>query len=123
MGTSIVAGCDATPVLDPAEHVFDAMSLLVEDIVIGRGFFAVFARRNAGRNPLFFQSIAEPVGVIAAIGQQFLGAWQTLEQLSGTLVVAHLARSQQEQQRPSQSIGDGVQLGIQAAFRSSDAAG
>ena len=34
MGATVVSGVDAAPVLDPPEHVFDAVALLVEDGVV-----------------------------------------------------------------------------------------
>lgn len=123
MGTSVVSGGDAPPILDPAEHVLDAIALLVEDcVVLGRGP-ALFAWWNAGRNAFVFQSVAEPVGVVTTICQQFLGFGQAVEQMPGTLIVAGLARGEEKQQGSAQPIGDGVQLGIQAAFRASDTAG
>ena len=41
MGASIVAGVDAAPVLEPAEHVLDAMALAVECLVMRDRNFAV----------------------------------------------------------------------------------
>ena len=36
VGAAIVAGVDASPVLEAAENVFDAMALAVERLVVGR---------------------------------------------------------------------------------------
>ena len=41
MGTAVVAGVDAPPVLDFAEHVLDALPLPVEGAVMGDRDFAV----------------------------------------------------------------------------------
>lgn len=79
MGASIVSCCDASPVLDPAEHVFDAVSLLVERFVVFGGMLALFARRDSRGNAFIFQTVAEPVGIVAATGQQLPGFWQTVE--------------------------------------------
>lgn len=89
---SIIACGDAPPVLYPAEHVLDAVSLFIEGLVEGGWILPVLAWWNAGRNSLVFQAIAKPVGIIATIGKQFLGAGQTLEQLPRAVVVADLAR-------------------------------
>jgi hypothetical protein len=41
VGATVVSCVDAPPVLDPAEHVFDAVALLIEDGVVRdrNGFF------------------------------------------------------------------------------------
>lgn len=123
MGASVVSGGDAPPVLDPTEHVLDTISLPIKDFVIVGRVTAFLARWNTGRNAFVFQTVTEPVGVVAAICQQFLSFGQAIEQMPGPLIVAGLARCEEKQQGSAQSIGDGVQLGIQAAFRSSNTAG
>ena len=35
MGAAVVAGVDASPILQPAEHVLDLVALLVERAVMG----------------------------------------------------------------------------------------
>ena len=41
MGAAVVAGVDTAPVLELAEHVFDAVTLAVERTVVGDGHPAV----------------------------------------------------------------------------------
>ena len=123
MGASIIARCDAPPVLDPAEHVFDPVSLPVERFVVVDWLLAVAPWRDAGLDPFVSQSLTKPVSVIAAIGQQVFGVGQTVEQVASPFVIADLTRCEEEQQGPPRSIGDCVQLGIQAAFGASDTAG
>ena len=98
MGASVISCCDTSPVLDPAEHVFDAMALPVEDFVVVGRVLSLFPWWNARRNPLVFQFLAKPVGIIAAIGEQLLGFRQFAEQLPCALVVAHLAFGEQKHQ-------------------------
>ncbi len=123
MGASVVSGRDAPPILDPAEHVLDTVPLPIEDFVVVGRVASLLAWWNAGRNAFVFQSVAEPVGVVTTICQQFSGFGQAIEQVPGTLIVAGLAGGEEEQQGPSQAVCDGVQFGIQAAFRASDTAG
>ena len=101
MSASVVSGGDAPPILDPAKHVLDTISLPIEDFVVVGRVASLLAWWNAGRNPLVFQSVAKPVGVIAAICQQLSGFRQTIEQVPGTLVVAGLARGEEKQQGPA----------------------
>ena len=49
MGASVVTGCDAAPVLDPAKDIFDLVALAVEVLVVVVLDLAVIARRNARR--------------------------------------------------------------------------
>ena len=108
MSASVVSGCDASPVLDPAEHVLDAMALSIEVLVVFGRVVSFGTGWDAGRNAFFFQGIAEPVGVIAAIREQFLCAGQSFDQVARALVVTGLAGGQQEQQGPTQAIRDSV---------------
>ena len=41
MGATVVSGVDASPVLEPPEHVLDSVALFVEDGVVGDRGFAV----------------------------------------------------------------------------------
>jgi len=117
MSTSIVSCCDTSPVLDHAEHVFDAVALLVEHIVIVVGSRRFFLGEMQGEIPLSFNPLR------SHDRQSTPWLWAGDRAVVGHLVITHLARSQQERQWPSPAIGDGMQLGIQATLRSSDAAG
>ncbi len=83
MSASVVSGRDAPPILDPAKHVLDTISLPVKDFVVVGRVAALFAWWNAGRNAFVFQSVAEPVGIVATICQQFPGLGQAIEQVPG----------------------------------------
>jgi hypothetical protein len=41
MGTSVVTGMDAPPIFDPSEHVFDLVSLAIEQTIKFNGRLAV----------------------------------------------------------------------------------
>ena len=59
------ASCDASPVFDPAEEVFDLVPLAVEGfVVIGRRL-AMPQWRDAGVDALLGEGGAEPVAVVA----------------------------------------------------------
>src|SRR3546814_1921948 len=65
----IVACCDPSPVLEAAEHDLDAVAAFVAALVVFDGLAAYFPARDAGRDALFLQGIAEPVGIIAPVGE------------------------------------------------------
>ena len=71
MGASIVAGVDTSPVFETAEHVFDFVPLAVENSVVADRRLAVCSAWNAGRDAALLESFAEPVGVLASVGEQF----------------------------------------------------
>ena len=63
------------------------------------------------------QSLSYPVR------QQFPCLRQVAQQQGGSLVIAHLAFGEQQQDRSALAVGDGVQLRVQAALRAADTAG
>jgi hypothetical protein len=119
---AVVAGGDAAPVLEAAEHDLDAVTAFVPALVVFDGQRAGFAARNAGLDALLLQRIPEPVGVIAAVGQQPLRLGQVVEQGRRTGVIADLAGGHEEAQGAAVGIGDGVKLGVHAALGPADQA-
>ncbi len=78
MSASIVAGCEAAPILDPAERVFDAIALpAVVFVIVGR----LFALRLVGCKvkSLYLSMHFGTSGIITAIGQQLLGLEQAFD--------------------------------------------
>jgi hypothetical protein len=62
VGAAVVAGVNAAPVLEPAEHVLDLVTSAVEDGVVRDGHLAVGLGRYTGGDIAIGQSVAEPVG-------------------------------------------------------------
>lgn len=67
----VVAGCDAPPILEPAEATFDDIAALVGFLVMADLLFAIGFARNNGLDALLLQEGSDRVGVIAFIGEQF----------------------------------------------------
>ena len=67
MGATVITRGDAPPVLEPAEHVFHLVALLVEFSVVFDLGFTVLLGWNAGCNTLFSKGCPEPVSIITAI--------------------------------------------------------
>ena len=59
----VVSGGDPPPVLEAAEHDLDAVAAFVAALVVFDGLVPYFPARDAGRDALFLQGIAEPVGM------------------------------------------------------------
>src|SRR5690606_12955491 len=103
--------------------VLDLVALAVEDLVVVVLDLAVGARRNAGGDPALDQRRAEPVAVVTLIAEQFLGVGERAKQQPSPFVIAHLTLGQEHDDRAPQSIADGVQFGVQAAFGAPDTSG
>lgn len=123
MGAPIVSGMDASPVFEPSEHVFDAMTLAIEDSVVGDMDLAIDLRRDARGNAALDECMAEPVGIIPSVGQHCFGRRQSIEEHGGALVVAGLAFGQRQANGATAAIAHGMKFGSQAASAASDTAG
>ena len=70
MGAAVIAGMDASPVLEFSEHVLDLVAAPVEHPVEGRRVFPVGFWRYAGGDAARNERLAEPVCVISLVAQQ-----------------------------------------------------
>ena len=68
VGASVVAGVDASPVFEAAEHDLDLVALAVQLSVMRDSDLAVGLGRDAGLDAALGQGISEPVAVIAFVG-------------------------------------------------------
>ncbi len=98
------------------------MPALVAAAVVLDGLAARLAARDAGLDALVGQGFAEPVGIVASVGEQPVGSWQSVEQGERAGVVAYLARAQEEAEGPPVRVGDRVELRVEPALRASDEA-
>jgi hypothetical protein len=110
MGASVISGVDASPVLEPTEHVFDLVTLAIENAVVPDRLFAVGSGRDAGRDAAFGESLAEPVGVIALIAEQLCCGRERVNHQGCTLVIAHLAFAEQHDDRKPLAIAYGMRF-------------
>ena len=108
--------------IQAAEHDLDAAAAFVAALVVFDGLVPYFPARDAGRDPLFLQGVAEPVGIITSVGQHPLRFGQTVEQSRRARVIADLPGGHEEADRTTVRIGHSMQLGIHAAFRAPDQA-
>lgn len=76
MGAAVVACVDAAPVLQATEHVFDAVSLAVENGIVRDRYPARAGRGDAGRYSALGQCAAEAIAVLTAVAKQFAGRRQ-----------------------------------------------
>lgn len=85
--------------------------LVVSDRLVARS-----PARDAGLDALGLQGVSEPVGVVAAVAEQPLRFWHIVEQRCRVGVVADLASGHEEAQGAAVRVGNGMELGVHAAF-------
>ena len=117
-----VARGDAPPALEPAEHDLDAIAALVAALVVFHGLLARLPAWDAGFYPSVLQCFSKPVGIMAPIRQKPLGLRQAVQKRRCAGIITDLSCRHEEANGPTFRIGDGVQLRVHAAFRSTDLA-
>ena len=70
MGTAVISCCYAPPVFEPAEHVFDLMTLFVDGFAVPGRIVAALSWWDAGRYLLGFQRGSEFIAVISLVADQ-----------------------------------------------------
>ena len=120
MCTTIVAGGDASPVLQSTEGVLDAVALAVEYLIVGQRPLARAGGRDARGDAAFRQLVAEPSAVVAAVAEELSCGRQERQEQRGAVVVAALPLGQQQGDRPPLPVAGGVQLGVQPALGAAD---
>ena len=76
---AVISCCDAAPVFEFTEHVLDFVALLVESFIVCDLYLSVLLGRDAGLDAFAFQSLSEPIGIVAAIRQKVLGQRQIID--------------------------------------------
>jgi len=112
MRATVISCCDAAPVFELAEHVFDPVALLVESLAVFDLYLSGLFRRNTGFDASVFQSFPEPTGIEAAIRQKVLGKRQIINDQARTFVIIHLAFRQEHHNRAAYTTANGVELGV-----------
>ena len=119
-GEPIVAGGEATAVLEPAEHALDSIAAFVECLAEATRPKPVGLWRDVRDSALGFDQVANTVGVICAVGMDDTPLRQIDEQRFRRTAVCRLTRRQVEGEWSAVSIGDGVDLGIATAPADAD---
>lgn len=90
MGTAVIPGRDTSPVLQPAEYIFNKMSLLIQRVVKGKCFISSFSGWHADCHPSGFQRFTQPRCVVASVCQKRTVIEEEMLEDGCTLVVAGL---------------------------------
>ena len=122
MCASVVSCCDASAVLEPFEHALDEVSLFVEFCVVGERYLAVGSAGDAGGDFAGGEGVADPVAVVALVGDQGLGIRQAGQENLGAAIVVDLTLGQQQPHGSAVAVADRVDLGVEAASGPPDTA-
>lgn len=91
-GEFVVAGGEASAVLEAAEHALDGIATLVEGFAEAAFPAAVALGRDVGDRALILDQIADAVAVIGAVGVDDAAPGQGVEQVLGGAAVGGLSR-------------------------------
>ena len=110
MGTAVVAGGNASPVLQLGKQVLHLMAHLVQPLAVRDLLVAVPSRWDAGRDALLQQQGTDLVTVIPLISNQDPRLWKILQQQVSTGAVTALPFAEVKADRPSFAVADHMQL-------------
>ncbi len=122
-GELVVAGGEAATVLEAAEHALDGVAALVEGLAEAAFPAPVGFGRDVGDRALLLDYVADAVAVVSAIGVNDAAHRQACQQQFARLAVGCLSGRQQEGERSSLAVGDGVNFGVAPAPADTDRLG
>jgi hypothetical protein len=109
---AVVAGVDAPPVLQLAEHVLDLVALSVEQPVMRYLDFPVGFRWDTGFDLPVCKGVAQPVRIVTLVGQQNSGSGHGSHQGGGTCVITDLACREKQGPGPPLAIANCMQFRV-----------
>lgn len=121
-GGLVVAGGDASELLEPIEHALDAVTILVSQEVACNGLGAIGPGRDDRQDAVKEQVFAHGVAVIAIVGQQHArGGGRQRHQVFDRLIIQDFAAGQLEANRASLTVCASVDFARKAAAASTKA--
>ncbi len=106
--TSVVAGCNTPPILQPIEHELYPIAPFVAALVVLYRFLPLLPARDAGAHPFVFERLPEPIAIIATIPEQPIDIRQTAQRGPCSDVIADLPSCDEEVERMSLAVADGM---------------
>jgi hypothetical protein len=107
----VIAGGYAPEVLEPAEGVFDQVAIPISILVVDDLLLAGDAARDHRYGSGLAYRPAYGVGVVALVGQNIAGCASASEELGSDGHVGDVARREDQRERASDDVGEGVDLG------------
>ena len=113
------------PILETPEHVLDFMALFVLCFAKRCRGFAALARRDAGRDPLGFQSSTVFIRIVTLVCNHCCAASLLENRIQdlGSNMIRDLSCGQTHRHRSPLTIAHGMQFGVQSTFRAANVVG
>ena len=116
----VVSGCDAPPILEPAEATFDDVAVLVGLLVVADFLLAVGFARNDGLDAALFEEGPDRIGIIAFVGEEFFDARDKAHAFFGHHAIGGVSGREDEGPGPTEFVDDRVDFAVATAFRNTD---
>ena len=121
VGCQFVIACRYAPeVLEPSEHALDRVAGSVKHWAEARFPAPIDLGRDVRGRAAILDRLAHAVGVIAAIGKHQRAIRDQVKEQFRRATVGRLAAGQREAERPSEFVGERVDLGRAAAAADAD---
>ena len=114
-GELVVAGGDATEVLQLGEEPFDQIALTIELLTEARLPFPIGFGRDVGRSALFLDQRADAISIVGLVGEHDHVRPKVVEQIVRDLAIMCLPSGQAEPDREALRIDDRVDFGRESA--------
>ena len=124
MCATIISCCYASPIFEPAEHIFDFMPLFIQGFAISGWEVSTLPGWNTGCYFFGFQGGAKFIAVIALVADQTRSTVRQsgIDQFC-TNMIAQLPLTQAHDYRAALSIANRMQFGVQSTLCAPDTAG
>jgi hypothetical protein len=119
-GQLVVSGCDASPILEAAEHALDEVAPAIGRFVEWVGPLARGCGRDHRLDTSLLQPSAEGISVVGAVGEEAPWGGNRSQQRGGDADVGDIAGRQREGERSAAIIGQRVNLARAPASRAAN---
>ena len=116
----MIAGRDASEVLELVEETFDEGALAVQVMGCGALLPAIPLGRNVRARAMVGNELEDGAGVAAAVGDGVPGRLKAVKEGRHGNLVGDLARGDHEAARQAKAVDDDVDFGARPASRASD---
>jgi len=116
LGELIVAGCDAAPILEPAEAALDDIAFLIDFLVVTDFRFAIGFARDDGLDAAGLKKGTQCIAVIALIGEQSLDPRDEADTVLRHNAIGGVAGREDENPRPAKLVDYRMDLAVAAAL-------
>ena len=113
-GAAIIAGSEASKMLQFIEAALDAVALAVERLVVANASFAAAVGRDHRLHAGRLDGVADGIAVIGFIGDDRTALNAAQHRFGGTALM-HLTTGQPDPQRPAEGVGQQMDLGGQSS--------